>query len=143
MNWLLLLHIATMLCWCGSLLYLPVVLSGSGTQNNTSEPDNRIAIAQWIFTFFLTPLALIAIISGTLIFVVANITALWLMIKLSLVTALVLCHAVNGWLIVKIKTIPSTYVNGVCSLLGLVSVLLMIAIISIVLAKPSLDFLTR
>lgn len=137
MNWLLLLHIAAMLCWCGSLLYLPAVVSGTVRQKNNIEMENK-KISKLIFTLILTPAALITIISGTLVFVAMKTTDLWLIMKLTLVTGLVICHALNGWLIMKTDTLPPKIINFYCRLCSGFSILLMIAIFWLVLAKPAL-----
>ncbi len=141
MNWFLLLHIATMLFWCASLLYLPALISGAASQTNNLITEKQSAIPRLIFTLILTPAALITIVSGTIVFVQMNTVSLWLIAKLTLVSGLVICHALNGWLIIKMENIPQKKLNAFCWLCGLVSLGLILAILWLVLAKPSLSAL--
>ncbi len=67
MPWLLLLHISTMLCWCGSLLYLPALIANIAMQTNQIEESTR-EIPRMVFTQIITPVALLAIVSGTFVF---------------------------------------------------------------------------
>lgn len=138
MNWLLLLHIAAMLFWCGSLLYMPALIFEAATPKNRVDVDikKQVAIPRMIFTLVLTPAALITIISGTLVFIVMKTVSLWLVLKLTLVMGLVICHTLNGWLILKAEKTPSPHFKTLCTLIGSLSAMLITAIIWVVLAKP-------
>lgn len=138
MNWLLLLHITAMLCWCGSLLYLPAFISAGGVQKDTISEKDIIKISKILFTLIVTPCALITIISGTLVFIVMRTTDFWLILKLTLVTGLVICHTLNGWLIFKKKNMSYQILKACCTLVGTSSLLLIIGILWIVLTKPTL-----
>ncbi|QDP73350.1 hypothetical protein FOG18_12640 [Legionella israelensis] len=137
MRWLLLLHIAAMLCWCGVLIYLPALISGIAAQriNLQGEQDH---LPRMIFNLILTPMALVAIISGTLVFAIKQIITFWLVIKLTLVVGLVICHTFNGWLILKMEKGAGKRLNVLCFLCGIASLILITSIISLVLAKPRL-----
>lgn len=137
MNWLLLLHISAMLCWCGTLLYLSVFIADTSFYNREIVSEN-INIPHFLFTLVLTPAALVAILSGTLLFMTMKITEIWLIVKLTLVTGLVICHALTGWMILNLKTVSPKRLKFFGILSGTISVLLIIAIFWVVLAKPSL-----
>ncbi|GGI90276.1 CopD family protein [Legionella impletisoli] len=138
MRWLLLLHIATMIGWCGFLLYMPALISISAGQGIPFEAKEQVILPRLFFTHILTPIALIAIISGTFIFVQQNTIAMWLMAKLSLVSVLVMIHAFNGWLILKMESKSQKNLNRLCLLTGIVTFLFITAIISLVLLKPDI-----
>ncbi|MGG7056347.1 CopD family protein [Nitrosomonas sp. ANs5] len=136
MLWLLLLHISAVICWCGSLLYLPALIASTASQKTGIEQQSHLAVTLAIFRLFVTPVALITIASGTAIFFTAGITDLWLVLKLTLVTTLVLCHGLVGWLILRTQTAPYKDVTLQCVLLASGVVLLILAIIWVVLSKP-------
>lgn len=154
MLWLLILHIAALLMWCAMLIFLPVLVAVSpqvrkdGSQLATYMPS----VEHFIFTHYATPSALLAIVSGTLVFVANGITEPWLIVKLSAVTGLVICHALLGLLILRAQIAdrssplegsfsgrPATIRTGSYLILAVVSCLIA-SVIWLVLAKPTLDW---
>lgn len=136
MVWLLLLHISAVVCWCGSLLYLPALIAGVAAQSTIIERERHLVVAIMVFSRLATPAALIAIASGTAIFIRGDITDVWLIFKLTLVSILVLCHALGGWLMLRTQNAPHKNVAALCVLLGIAIVALIPAIVWIVLTKP-------
>ena len=137
MPWLKLLHIAAMLVWCGALLYLPAAVA-AGTARTKGElfhgPHGEMARS--VFTLVATPAALVAIASGTAVFLLDQTLAVWLVAKLTLVCALVLCHAACGVLLLRVERDRERPVHLACSVTGGLSVLLILAILALVLGKP-------
>lgn len=143
MIWFLGLHIMALLIWCATLLYLPALIAGIHTrQIAISEPDNKYgSVARFLFTFISTPAALLAIISGTLVFLIDHTVEVWLIAKLTLVVALTVNHTFAGLLLLHTQDRNLKPIQNWCKLLsGIVSVL-MIAIVWIVLAKPAAEVL--
>ncbi|WP_305907433.1 CopD family protein [Methylomarinum sp. Ch1-1] len=136
MLWLLLLHISAVICWCGSLLYLPALIAETSSQATIDEPQRHLASTLNVFTLFATPAALTAIVSGTALFLTGGITDLWLILKLTLVAALVLCHALSGWIVLSTEKDPDKNVVLPCVLVGIVVAMLIPAILWVVLTKP-------
>ena len=102
MLWLLLLHIAALLMWCAALLYLPVlVLTAPKTRAAFPQPSALYSIERFVFTRVATPFALLAIVAGPLVFLWNGTTAPWLILKLTGVVGLVICHALVGLLILR------------------------------------------
>jgi len=101
--WLKLLHISAVIVWCGSLLYLPMLIRttaapAAGLASGLSLPG------QWprnVYIGVCTPAALVAIGSGTLLFVSQGLIAPWLMFKLFAVGLLVLGHGACGLLLLR------------------------------------------
>lgn len=135
MPWLLTLHIAALVCWCAGLLYMPALIAVTG-RREAAGPDRHAAITRMVFTLVVTPAALLAIISGTAVFLANQLVAAWLVAKLTLVTGLVVCHVLLGWLIVHIERGSEKLGPLWCALLGGTSAALMVGIIYLVLAKP-------
>lgn len=134
MPWMLILHIAALICWSGMLIYLPILIASLSLQTDNMSLDNDLP--RMVFTLILTPAALIAIVSGTLIFFQREITANWLIVKLTFVSGLVVCHALNGWMVVKAKNMSPMKVQAACLSLLLSSFIIMLIILWLVLAKP-------
>lgn len=94
-----LLHISAVIVWCGSLLYVPFAMAGDGRE--VDPPLARRHLLRRLFTHLVTPLALVAIASGSAIFLLQGPTEPWLMAKLVLVALMVLCHGACGLLILR------------------------------------------
>lgn len=139
----LLLHIAALVTWCASLVYLPALIAGIHTdQIEIVEPRHKYgSVARFVFTYIATPAALIAIISGTLVFLFNRTIEVWLIAKLTLVTGLVIAHAFAGLLLLHTQDPSSKPVRRWCWLLSGSSCVLIIAIIGVVLAKPMAEVL--
>lgn len=153
MLWILMLHVAALVCWGASLLYLPVL--AANIQPNAS--DDRIlhrpfdSVQRFVFTHVATPVAVLAIMSGTIVFLLDRNISPWLIIKLSLVVGLVICHALLGLVIQKgenlrqriiaaeeAQTITALrWLRRACLALGLLILLLILLIIWLVLTKPT------
>lgn len=141
MHWVLLFHISALLCWCGTLLYLPTLIGKIANQkpifsiapsNNYSQKD----IPRIVFTLILSPIALVTIISGTILFIQMKTIAIWLIVKLTLVSGLAICHVLNGLLILRMEENPGKPERFTCLSLTTATLLLIIGILCLVLAKP-------
>jgi putative membrane protein len=136
MLWLLLLHISAVVCWCGSLLYLPSLITGTAYLHTDIVQEHRQAVTLMVYRLISTPAALIAIASGTALFLSGGITGLWLVLKLTLVAALVLCHVLSGALMLFMWKMTGKSVAFSCLSLRIAGVLLIPAIVWLVLTKP-------
>lgn len=154
MLWLLMLHIAALLIWCATLIYLPVLVTVSPrSREGLSLPSASLpTIEHFIFTHYATPFALLAIVSGTVVFLVNGIAEPWLIVKLSAVSGLVICHALLGLLILRAEnadpssvsehdfmSLPTIIRIGSYLLLS-VALTLIATVLWLVLAKPTLGW---
>ena len=142
MVWLLVLHIMFLLFWAAALLYLPVLLAAQATNRLevvTVPARQAASLPRFVYTHIATPVALLAIMSGTAVFLWDRNVELWLILKLVAVSLLVLSHALLGMMILRRESGPDgSSVGGLWLFTGLVS-LLMLGIIWLVLAKPVLE----
>ncbi|WP_111656181.1 CopD family protein [Isoalcanivorax indicus] len=146
MPWIKILHIATLSLWCGALLYLPALIHSCGRVCQTGDATSPVlprALPRSVYTLFATPVALLAIISGSLLFTgVVDPQAdspalpLWLLAKLLLVAGMVVCHALNGWLIQRHEAGDLRAMALLCHALMAVSALLIVGVLWLVLATP-------
>lgn len=137
MPWIKILHIATLLCWCGTLLYLPALLLASAKPRvGSSFHAPAPVILRFLFTHIATPFALVAIMSGTLLFIVGQLTGGWLVLKLAAVTGMVFCHVLCGGLIVRLEQARLRGMFPVSVLVAAVAASLMLVVLILVLSKP-------
>ncbi|MBK1714584.1 hypothetical protein [Rubrivivax gelatinosus] len=129
MPWLKLLHLAAIVVWGGALLYLVLALASRG------EPPRR-PLLRALFTSVATPAALVAIGSGTAVFLFMGPHAGWLVVKLALVALLVLGHALAGLLVLRVERSGVAAVAAGRALLAW-TLLWLAAITWLVLAKPA------
>lgn len=137
MPWIKFVHIVALVCWCGALLYLPALLMGSTRQYADSGfADDAPPVSRYLFNSAATPAALLAIASGTLLFLVHGLVGGWLVLKLVAVVGMVLSHALCGWLILRVeqRRFGGVWVLSVMS--ATVAAVLMVAVVMLVLAKP-------
>jgi protoporphyrinogen IX oxidase len=137
MPWLKLLHITAVVLWCGALLYLPAAIaaaSGTGPAAVFERPGQRVLRS--LFTLVVTPAALVAIASGTAIFVLHGPLASWLIVKLAAVGLLVLGHAACGLLILRAERGEAAYLRTLSGLVAVSSLTWLAAIAGLVLMKP-------
>ncbi|MCE8016355.1 hypothetical protein HOP62_09745 [Halomonas sp. MCCC 1A17488] len=138
MPWIKILHIATLLCWCAALLYLPALLLASARARGGEATFDvpAPALLRFFFTHVATPFALLAIMSGTLLFIVGRLTGGWLVLKLMAVSGMVLCHVLCGALIVRLEQEQYRFLAPASGLLAATSAALMLTVLVLVLSKP-------
>ncbi len=93
------------------------------------------AMSHRLFTLVATPAALLAIASGTVIILVEQPIGLWLILKLTAVTAMVACHALLGVLIFGLEQRPARRVGPYCAALAITSFALILCVAWLVLRK--------
>jgi uncharacterized membrane protein len=90
-----------------------------------------------VFIGLATPAALLAIVSGTLIFVSQGLLAPWLMFKLAGVGLLVLGHGACGLLVLRTERGQRGGVRVACRMVMVLTVLSVLGIAWLVLRKPA------
>lgn len=137
MPWLKLLHIAALVIWCGSLLYLPALLSHAlELRKDAGFAQGTPPMPRFFYNSVATPAALVAIASGTLLFILHGLLGGWLILKLGAVVVMVAAHGCFGWLILRLEM--GIY-KGVktATLLGLLmAVAGILVVLGLVLGKP-------
>lgn len=139
MVWILALHIMAMVCWCASLLYLLTLIAAACPSRVVPSDlpvvyQHHDSLARFVFTSISTPAALMAIITGAIVFLLNRTVDPWLIVKLTLITGLVVGHALTGALVLQLES--ARPVRRRSAFMAVVLCLLMFLIIWIVLAKP-------
>lgn len=132
------LHIGTLAIWCGGLFALPLVLARHEIAVGQQDYARIRRASHYGYTLIVTPAAVIAIASGTVLIFLREVFVLWMFAKLVAVSALVLFHAWVGHVIVKVAETEGTHIppEPVWPLVVLVTPV--VVILFLVLGKPDL-----
>lgn len=133
-----LFHFIALIGWCGALLYLPALIAAGTRSNDALFYRDHAHLTRMVFTLVATPAALLAIGSGTALFVRESIFQPWLILKLTVVAGMVLCHAFCGVLILRIERFPERAIGRECLVTGVLLAALIVTALWLVLAKPTL-----
>ena len=136
MPWLKLLHLVTVIVWCGALLYLPVLIANAALSTPATPRAVLPRLPRTVYIGVATPAALLAIVSGTLIFVAQGLIAPWLMLKLAIVGLLAVGHGVCAILLLRTERGQHNGVRAVCYVLTVATLLWLLGIAWLVLQKP-------
>lgn len=137
MPWLKLLHISAVIVWSGALLYLPAAVAATAWAAPGAVPEQtRPRLLRLLYTGLATPAALLAITSGTLLFVLHELLAVWLMAKLGLVGLMVLGHGACGLLVLRAERGQFRFVRVAAWCILGATLLWLVAIAWLVLRKP-------
>lgn len=155
MPWLKLFHVSAVILWAGALLYLPLAIAASSSRRTSTTPAalKRVEHAdvsiesdaperrtlRGLFVGVATPFALLAIGSGTALFLLYGPMAHWLIVKLGFVSLLVLGHAACGMLVLRVERREARSGTALAGYaVAAVSLTWMAAIAWLALQKPSL-----
>ncbi|MDZ4195084.1 CopD family protein [Ectopseudomonas chengduensis] len=131
-----LLHFMALIGWCGALLYLPAMIAAGTRSSDEMFYRDHAHLTRTVFNLIATPAALLAIGSGTALFLRESIFDPWLIVKLTTVAGMVLCHALCGVLILRIERAAEPALRRDCLLIALLLSALIGATLWLVLAKP-------
>jgi putative membrane protein len=131
-----LLHFMALICWCGALLYLPAMIAAGTRSSDELFYRDHAHLTRAVFNLVATPAALLAIGSGTALFLRDSLFDAWLIVKLTTVAGMVICHALCGVLILRIERDPQPAVGGQCVSIGVLIATLISLTLWLVLAKP-------
>ncbi|MBD9657818.1 CopD family protein [Pseudomonas sp. PDM12] len=131
-----LLHFTALIAWCGTLLYLPALIAASCRSPQRAERPGHPQLNRTVFNLIATPAALVAIGSGTALFLRDGTFGIWLVAKLTAVAVMVICHALCGLLILQCERQPRPALTIVCAALGGITLGMIAATLWLVLAKP-------
>lgn len=130
------LHFASLFCWCGTLLYLPALIAAGTRHSDPLFYSEHSHLTRMVFNLIGTPAALLTIGSGTALFLREDLVAGWLIVKLSTVAGMVLCHALCGVLVLRVERTPEKSISLRCRFIGAIAATFITATLWLVLAKP-------
>ena len=135
-------HIIALAIWCAGLILLPVLLHlhGRRVEMRTQAGFSEFRwLTHYSYIGVVSPAAVIAVTAGTALIFVLQVLDAWMLLKLIAVAAMVLLHAWFGHLIVQAGEGRGQYQVPRVGLSLLLVVPLILLVLWLVLAKPSLD----
>ncbi|WP_230532594.1 CopD family protein [Microvirga roseola] len=133
------LHIAMLGLWCAGLFALPLMLARHDPAISQSDYARIRRATHYGYTFVITPAAVIAIASGTLLIFLREVFVLWMFAKLVFVALLVAFHAWVSYIIVAVAETEGSHTPPEPLLPTLLLTVPILAILTLVLAKPELS----
>jgi putative membrane protein len=103
MIWLKALHISALVIWCAGLFYLPGLFMLHPRTRDHADYHRLRIMTRYSFIMVISPAAVIAIISGTLLVYVRGLQGDWLAAKLVVVTLMVFFHLYCGGVLAKLR----------------------------------------
>ena len=131
------LHVATLAIWCAGVIALPLMLARHDPAIGQADFSRIRRYTHYAYTYAVTPAAVIAIASGTLLIFAREVFVPWMFLKLVFVGFLVAAHGWVGHTIVAVAETDGRHQPPHPGLAVALSTLPMLAVLALVLAKPS------
>mgnify|MGYP003423371502 FL=1 len=135
MLWIKAFHIILVTSWFAGLFYLPRIFVNLAMATEKSETDRLLLMSQKLYRF-MTPLAWLALIFGTWLWLGYGISGIWLHLKLALVAVLVAYHFYCGHLLKLFKQGINTRSHVWYRFFNEIPVLILLAVVILVTVKP-------
>ncbi|MDX2201258.1 MAG: CopD family protein [Hyphomicrobiaceae bacterium] len=100
------LHVATLSIWCAGILSLPLMLARHDRAIMQVEYARLRHYTHFAYSYGVTPAAVVAIVSGTLLIFVREVFVPWMFLKLVFVALLVAAHAWIGHTVIAVAETP-------------------------------------
>ena len=136
--WLKAVHIISMAVWCGGLVALPAMLWKR--KDLVGGPLYQLQHAtRFVFVTVISPLAFIAIGTGTVLIFARETFTIWFAVKLGLIGILAKLHIGVGSAVIEVFKDEGTYSRFKMGLHTATGCLVVSGILVVVLSKPAFD----
>ena len=132
-------HIATIAVWAGGLIVLPYLFWQRRLLAVGPELDQLHRVTRFVYVGMTSPAAFVAIGSGTALIFLQSTFREWFTLKMVLVGAMVMLHVVAGLVAVRVFAPDGRFGSRSCVALTGAYLVLIVAILWVVLAKPAID----
>ncbi|MFZ3582495.1 CopD family protein [Loktanella sp. DJP18] len=132
------LHIMMLALWVAGLFALPLMLARHDPAIGQADYDRIRRATHYGYTFVITPAAIIAIASGTLLIFVREVFVTWMFAKLVFVALLVAFHAWISYVLAAVVETEGPHTTPSPRLPLTLLMVPVLAILTLVLAKPDL-----
>ncbi len=133
--WIKAFHIVFVVSWFAGLFYLPRIFVNHAMAGESAE-ITRLKLMEGKLYRFMTPLAVLALVLGTWIWLGYGITGGWMHAKLALVAGLIGYHLYCGHLVKVFAEDRNTRSHKFYRFFNEVPVLILTAITILVVVKP-------
>jgi uncharacterized membrane protein len=132
-------HIATIAVWAGGLIVLPYLFWQRRFLAAGPELDRLHRVTRFVYVVMTSPAAFVAIGSGTALIFLQSAFREWFTVKMVLVGAMVMLHVLAGLVAMRVFAPDGRFGSRSCVALTSAYLVLIVAIIWVVLAKPHID----
>lgn len=132
-------HIATIAVWAGGLIVLPYLFWQRRLFAAGPELDRLHRVTRFVYVAMTSPAAFVAIGSGTALIFLQSAFREWFTLKMVLVGAMVMLHVLAGLVAMRVFAPDGRFGSRSCVALTTLYLVLIVAIIWVVLAKPAID----
>jgi protoporphyrinogen IX oxidase len=133
------IHLGAIAIWSGGLIALPFLFGQRRGLTATAELDRLHRITRLVYVELTSPAAFVAIASGTaLIFLQATFVE-WFSAKMVLVGIMAMLHVVAGLVMHQLFSPDGRFSRLSETALSIAYIVVIVAIIWVVLAKPHID----
>ncbi|MCC5865710.1 MAG: CopD family protein [Wenzhouxiangella sp.] len=132
-----LIHIATIVIWAAGLLYLPGLFAAHPGRADDEKAFKRLRHqTRLVYVGLMSPAAVIAVFSGTVLVFLAATLGGWMVLKLFAVTGMVMLHVYMGRLMGLLLENPKLRRPSAHLMLLAPGVILIVLVITLVSWKP-------
>ncbi|MGH8429749.1 MAG: CopD family protein, partial [Solimonas sp.] len=133
------IHLATIALWSGGLIVLPLLFWQRRLIAVGPDLDRLHRITRFVYVGMTSPAAVVAIGSGTALIFLQGTFREWFTLKMALVGIMVMLHVVAGLVAIRLFAPDGRFGWRSCIALTSAYLVLIVAIIWVVLAKPNID----
>lgn len=132
-------HLAAIAIWSGGLIVLPFLFWQRRGLPPGRDLDRLHRLSRFVYVGMTSPAAFIAIGSGTALIFLQSTFREWFTLKMVLVGAMVMLHVVAGLVAMRVFAPDGRFGSRSCVALTGAYLVLIVAILWVVLAKPAID----
>jgi len=132
-------HIATIAVWAAGLIILPYLFWQRRLFPVGPELDRLHRVTRFVYVAMTSPAAFVAIGTGTALIFLQSTFREWFTLKMVLVSAMVMLHVVAGLVAMRVFAPEGRFGSRFFVALTGLYLVLIVAILWIVLAKPVID----
>lgn len=136
--WLKFIHIATVAVWMAGLVSLPGLYVQRAHVADNEQLYRLQRTVRFAYLALMSPAAFLAVASGTGLIFLREVFEPWLSAKLALVGTLALLHSLTGLVIIRLFKEGEVYPVWRFLAVTVLTMVLILAVLYLVLAKPSL-----
>lgn len=136
MIWLKVVHLAAIAIWSGGLICLPGLYVQRAHVPDRQSLHRLQAMVRFLYVAVMSPAAFVAIGSGIALIFLRQTFENWFSLKLALVGVMVMIHILTGLVVIRLFDKGQVYPVWRFVAVTVVTVAVVSAILTVVLAKP-------
>lgn len=136
-------HVAAISVWCAGLLCLPSLYIQRRNMNRTVDLHRLQAMVRFAYIVIVSPLAFVAVASGTVLVFTEQVFAPWFAMKLAFVGMMAFAHVLMGLVVIRLFREGEDYPIWRFALATVLTGGIITCVLWLVLAKPEIPSLSE